>query len=136
VWPCYLSIHVYTVIVQVDIAEARKGAHTTSTPAHPCTAVGLHSLHSAQCVPVKVWPGARGRSRKCRGTWDNQRRLEPGPELQHAKCAEYKTRTGVQRLATLTEGMGTEGMGTEGMGTEGMGTEGMGTEGCSLRDSV
>jgi hypothetical protein len=58
--PCCLSIHAYTVIVQVAITEAHKGTHTTTTPAHPCNAVGLHCA-GRRGVPLFFgcsWPQA------------------------------------------------------------------------------
>jgi hypothetical protein len=53
---------------------------------------------------VKVRPG-RGRSKEYRGTRDNRRHLEPGPELWHMKGTKHKAWTEVQRPATLAEGM-------------------------------
>jgi hypothetical protein len=41
---------------------------------------------------------------------DNRRRLEPGPERQRAKGAEYIAWTGVRRPATLMKGMGRRGV--------------------------
>jgi hypothetical protein len=55
-------------------------------------------------ISVKVQPGG-GCSRKCHGTQDNWRCLEPGPELWRKKGAKHKAWTGVWRPVTLTEGM-------------------------------
>jgi hypothetical protein len=58
---------------------------------------------------VKVQP-SRGRSEKYRGTWDNQRCLEPGLELRRMKGTKHKAWTEVRRPATLAEGMGQRGV--------------------------
>jgi hypothetical protein len=53
---------------------------------------------------VKVWPGG-GCSEEYCGMQDNQRCLEPGPELWCVKGTKHKAWTEVQRPATLVERM-------------------------------